>query len=74
MAYEVTTDVAGAAFSDALPRFDEFEVLPAAGALGAEISAVDLSKPLNDAAFAELRSAYHFFGVTFFRDQQITPK
>jgi taurine dioxygenase len=46
---------------------------PVAGALGAEISGVDLSQPLSDATIAALRSAWLEHLVVFFRDQHLTP-
>ncbi len=48
-------------------------VHPVAGALGAEISGVDLSKPLDDTLFAELRRAWLEHLVVFFRDQDLSP-
>jgi taurine dioxygenase len=44
-----------------------------AGALGAEIAGVDLSKPLSDATVAEIRRAFVEHQVIFFRDQDLTP-
>ena len=44
-----------------------------AGALGAEISGVDLSGPLTDAQIAEIRAAFVTHQVIFFRDQALTP-
>jgi alpha-ketoglutarate-dependent taurine dioxygenase len=43
------------------------------GALGAEISGVDLSQKLDDGAIAEIRQALVENCVIFFRDQNITP-
>ena len=54
--------------------YSRIEVSPIAGALGAEISGVDLSKDLDDATFAEVRRAYDENLVIFFRDQKITPE
>ncbi|MCH7796388.1 MAG: TauD/TfdA family dioxygenase, partial [Proteobacteria bacterium] len=48
-------------------------IRPASGALGAEISGVDLSCPLNDDVFAEIQQAFHDHLVIFFRDQTIDP-
>jgi alpha-ketoglutarate-dependent taurine dioxygenase len=48
-------------------------VEPISGALGAEISGVDLSKPLDDATVAALRRAWLEHLVVFFRDQPLTP-
>lgn len=44
-----------------------------AGALGAEISGIDLSRPLDSATQAELRQALNEHEVIFFRDQDISP-
>ena len=49
-----------------------FRVEPVAGALGAQIHGVDLSKPLSDETFAEIRNALHEHLVIFFRDQDLT--
>ena len=45
-----------------------------AGALGAEISGVDLSGPLSDETIAAIRSAFAEHQVIFFRDQTLTPE
>ena len=44
-----------------------------AGALGAEISGVDLSSELSVGAIAEIRAAFVEHQVIFFRDQSLTP-
>lgn len=49
-------------------------VRPLAGAIGAEISGVDLSRDLDDATVAEIRQALLDHMVIFFRDQDITPE
>ena len=49
--------------------YRHIEVAPIAGALGAEIGGVDLSLPLEDAVFAEIRHALHEHLVLFFHDQ-----
>ncbi len=49
-------------------------VTPIAGALGAELSGVDLSRPLSDAAIGEIRAALLGHHVIFFRDQHLTPE
>ncbi len=41
--------------------------------LGAEISGVDLSKPLDDHTFAQIANAFFDNEVAYFRDQHITP-
>ena len=45
-----------------------------AGALGAEISGVDLSQDLPDEVIAEIRDALVEHQVIFFRDQRLTPE
>ena len=50
------------------------EVIPTAGALGAEIYGLDLSGELSDTEFEALRQAWLDFEVVFFRDQAITPE
>ena len=54
--------------------YRHINVAPIAGALGAEISGVDLSQKLDDETFAEIRRAYDENLVIFFRDQSITPE
>jgi taurine dioxygenase len=49
-----------------------FRVEPVAGALGAQIHGVDLSEPMSDEAFEEIRNALHEHLVIFFRDQDLT--
>ncbi len=49
------------------------QVQPIAGALGAEVSGVDLSRDLDDATVAELRRAWLDHLVLFFRDQELPP-
>lgn len=46
---------------------------PVAGALGAEISGVDLREPLNDETVAEIRRAFLEHLVVYLRNQPITP-
>ena len=43
-----------------------------AGAIGAEISGVDLRRELSDETIAEIRRAWHDHVVIFFRDQDIS--
>jgi len=49
------------------------DVRPVAGALGAEIHGVDLSRPLAPATVAALRAALLDHLVIFFRGQKLTP-
>jgi taurine dioxygenase len=45
-----------------------------AGALGAEITGVDLSRPLSEDIIAEIRRAFVDHQVIFFRDQDLSPE
>jgi taurine dioxygenase len=49
-------------------------VEPVAGALGAEITGIDVSRPLDDETVAELRRALLDYLVIFFRDQDLSPE
>jgi taurine dioxygenase len=46
---------------------------PVAGALGAEVAGVDLSRPLDDTTYTALRRAWLEHLVLFFRDQDLSP-
>ncbi|MCG8695004.1 MAG: taurine dioxygenase [Minwuiales bacterium] len=52
--------------------YETIQVTPIAGALGAEISGVDLSEPLGNQTFQEVHDALMENLVIFFRDQDIT--
>jgi len=52
---------------------DSLDVVPIAGALGAEIHGADLSQALTDDAIARIRGALVDHLVVFFRDQQLAP-
>ncbi len=54
-------------------RYAEIEVRPLAGALGAEISGVDLAAPLSEALFGEIHRAFLEHLVIFFHHQKLTP-
>ena len=54
--------------------YQKIEVTPLAGALGAEISGVDLSQTLDNQTFSEVRQAFDENVVIFFRDQEMTPE
>ncbi|NQU62089.1 MAG: TauD/TfdA family dioxygenase [Rhodospirillales bacterium] len=53
--------------------YKRIEVHPIAGALGAEISGVDLSQPLDGQTFKEVHQAFLDHLVIFFRDQNLSP-
>ncbi|HET6369275.1 MAG TPA: TauD/TfdA family dioxygenase [Pseudomonadales bacterium] len=48
-------------------------VEPVAGALGAELSGVDLTRPLSSETVAAIRRAWLEHGVIFFREQDLPP-
>ncbi len=50
----------------------KLEIRRVAGALGAEITGVDLSAELADETVAEIRRAFSQHQVIFFRDQSLT--
>ncbi len=51
--------------------YTKFDVDPITGALGCEISGLDLSKPVDEATFQELKQALLEFSVLVFRDQDL---
>lgn len=53
--------------------YTTIEARPFAPNLGAEIHGVDLSKPVPDDQFAEIRDAFHTYQVLFFKDQPEIP-
>jgi taurine dioxygenase len=55
-------------------RHRRFKASPLTRAIGAIIEGVDLSQPLDEEAFAEIKSALHEHLVIFFRDQTLTPE
>ena len=52
-------------------RNTQIEIHPIAGALGAEISGVDVAQDLDDATVGAIRQALLDYGVIFFRDQTL---
>ncbi len=56
-----------------MPKHQKLEVTPCSGALGAEISGVDLSRELSDDTFEEIHRAFLEYQVIFFRAQNLTP-
>ncbi len=55
-------------------EYRHFEVRRIAGALGAELEGVDLSRDLDDEIMGEIRQALLDHLVIFFRDQRLTPE
>ncbi len=53
--------------------YQTIDVKPLSGALGAEISGVDLAKTLSNQAFDEIHQAFLDHQVIFIRDQDLTP-
>ena len=51
-----------------------FDIMRMSPSVGAEISGVDLSKPLSDETFGNVRHALGEYGVIFFRNQDIDPE
>ena len=55
-------------------NYRHIEVRPIAGALGAELHGVDMSRDLEDDVIAEVRQAFLDHLVIFLRDQKVTPQ
>jgi alpha-ketoglutarate-dependent sulfate ester dioxygenase len=53
--------------------FDHVDVRQVGATIGAEVSGLDLCRPLDDDEVAELATALCEFKVLFFRDQPLTP-
>lgn len=53
---------------------NSIRITAVSGAVGAEITGVDLSEPLHDEARATIRRTLADRGVVFFRDQSLTPE
>ena len=51
-----------------------FTIRPVSQALGAEVVGLDVSRPLEDAAFARIHQAHLDHQVLVFRDQRLTPR
>ena len=52
--------------------YETIEVKPATAAIGAEISGIDLGRPLGNQQFQEVHDALMAHQVLFFRDQKLT--
>lgn len=63
----------GAQSADSVPGTGEVAFEPTAPSVGAEISGIDLSRPLSDRQFEAVRRALGTYGVIFFRNQDISP-
>lgn len=48
------------------------QIKPTGSALGAEVSGADLTKPLDDATFAQIRVAFYQYEVIYFRGQALS--
>ena len=57
-----------------MPEFRRIGVEPITGAMGCEISGVDLRAPLDTETLAEVMKAFEQFLVIVFRDQNLTPE
>jgi alpha-ketoglutarate-dependent taurine dioxygenase len=55
-----------------MPEFKRIGVEPLTGACGAEISGVDITKPLSDEVLSEVMLAFEHFLVIMFRDQDLS--
>ncbi|MFM9941976.1 MAG: TauD/TfdA dioxygenase family protein [Hyphomicrobiaceae bacterium] len=55
-------------------RNSRIDIVPASGALGAELKGIDLAQPLSPMMAGEIRGALAEHGVIFFRDQDLTPE
>ena len=55
-------------------NYRHIEVRPIAGALGAELHGIDMSRDLEDDVVAEVRQAFLDHLVIFLRDQKATPR
>jgi taurine dioxygenase len=54
-------------------EFEHVEVTPISPSIGAELSNIDLSRPLKESVVSEIEQALNRYLVLFFRDQKLTP-
>ena len=57
-----------------MPQYKHISVKPIAGAIGADIENVDISKPLSDDELSEIRTAFLDHLVICIRGQTLQPK
>ena len=50
------------------------QIKPLSGTLGAEIAGINLTDPISEELFEEIRSAFYQYQVICFRDQELTPE
>lgn len=55
-----------------IPTFETITVKKLTGAMGAEISGVDLSGPISDQQFSDIRNALFTYGAIGFRNQNLS--
>ena len=55
------------------PEFETIQAKPVSGAIGAEITGVDLSQPVDEHTRAEIYDAFLHYLVVFLRNQDLTP-
>ena len=51
----------------------DLQIRSSGGAIGAEITGVDLTKPVDDADFTKITDALNEYAVVVIRDQKLTP-
>ena len=54
-------------------EYRHIQVTPLAGALGAQIAGVDLSRPLSEDVFEDIHRAWLDHHIIYFRGQRLTP-
>ena len=52
--------------------FQKIQIRPTGAALGAEVIGVDLTQPLDDAAFAQIRDAFYQYEMLYFRGRELS--
>ena len=54
--------------------FQKIQVAPLTGALGAEVSSVNLAEQIDEETVSEIKQAWLTYSVLFFRDQHLKPE